>query len=252
MTPAIVQALETADQLCPSDYANLQRPTEPALANAQPGNPVSHTQLINLSKLLKKHAPTTLSSLLAHTSLYTPPAPPRAPKSPEYTALMARLRADQEALSYARMLHPPPPRESFSARFPSAANFSVGASAAPDSLDDDLSYEDVHRQIILIINILVSIVCVAVFVWVAARHWSVGKRLGLSMAGSVGIAVAEVVVYAGYVRKVQDAKRVERRKPEIKEIVRSWVIDKGDEKEEVVVVAKGEADGVRFRRGKHR
>jgi D-arabinose 1-dehydrogenase-like Zn-dependent alcohol dehydrogenase len=95
-------------------------------------------------------------------------------------------------------------------------------------------------------------VCVAVFIWVAARHWSVGKRLGLSLAGSFGIAVAEVAVYSGYVRKVQEAKRKERKKPEIKEIVKSWVIDKGGEKEGVVTGKDGDGDGVRFRKGKHR
>ncbi|KAJ8105727.1 hypothetical protein OPT61_g10006 [Boeremia exigua] len=52
-------------------------------------------------------------------------------------------------------------------------HFSIGVDEV-----DDVSYEEVHRQIILIINVLISIVCVAVFVWVAARHWSVGKRLG--------------------------------------------------------------------------
>lgn len=74
------------------------------------------------------------------------------------------------------------------------------------------------------------------------------------MCGAFGIAVAEVAVYAGYVRKVREAKRVERRKPEIKEIVRSWILDKGEEREGSVGVGgkEKEGDGVRFRKGKHR
>lgn len=168
---------------------------------------------------------------------------------------MSRLRAEEEARSYERMLHPPPTRETFSQRFPRAADYSIGASAPADSFEDDVSYDEVHRQIILIINILVSIVCVAVFIWIAARHWTVGKRLGLSMAGSLGIAVAEVAVYSGYVRKVKEAKMLERKKPEIKEIVKSWVLHKGGEEEtESVPVGKDkdDTDGVRFRKGKHR
>ncbi|KAH7080708.1 endoplasmic reticulum-based factor for assembly of V-ATPase-domain-containing protein [Paraphoma chrysanthemicola] len=264
MTPGIVRALAEAERLAPDEFGKLQPADESVLADAKPGNPISHSQLIDLSKLLKKHVsqlphddedsvPTTLAALLTSTHVYTPPPPPAPQKSASYTALMARLRAEEEARTYERMLHPPPTRETFTQRFPRApVDFSIGASAPLDS-DDDLSYEEVHRQIILIINILISIVCVAVFIWVAARHWTVGKRLGLSLAGSLGIAVAEVAVYAGYVRKVHEAKVTEKKKPEIKEIVKSWVLDKGEEKESVMLSGKDkDVDGVRFRKGKHR
>lgn len=269
MTPGIVRALQRAETRSPELYTNLPRPNEPSLADAKPGNPISHAQLIDLSKLLKSQSPgldhnhdsenddipTTLASLLQNTTIYIPPPPAPPAKSAEYKALMARLRAEEEAKSYERMLHSPPTRETFAQRFPSApAAFSLGATAAPASEDDELTYEEVHRQIILIINILISIVCVAVFVWVAARHWTVGKRLGMSMGGAFAIAVAEVAVYAGYVRKVKEAKRTERRKPEIKEIVRSWIIDKGQETEgsNSATGKEKDGDGVRFRKGKHR
>ncbi|KAH4177077.1 hypothetical protein HBH43_047490 [Parastagonospora nodorum] len=281
MTPGIVRALARAEEASPDDFAKLQRPEDPTLADSKPGNPISHSQLIDLSKLLKKlpsdelpsqdedtqknksnddsitandpsntstdtiSTPTTLSSLLAHTKIYTPPPAPAPEKSPQYTALMARLRAAEEARTYEKMLHPPPTRESFTQRFPSAPIFASHSTPA-ESEEDELTYDEVHRQIILIINILISIVCVACFVWVAARHWSVGKRLGLSLASSLGVAVAEVAVYGGYVRKVKDAKAREKKKPEIKEIVRSWVLDKGEEKESVI------DEGVRKRKGKHR
>lgn len=305
MTPGIVRALGRVEAVSPDDFAELRRPEEPALTEPRAGNPISHVQLIDLSKLLKKHAtsinthdletkrgthannddvskadtklentsdhnieqptitstpiveptPTTLSALLHGTQIYIPPAPTIPTKSPQYLALMSRLRAEEEARSYSRMLHPPPTRETFNQRFPSAPAFSLGSNLSSSALDDDdTSYDEVHRQIILIINILVSIVCVAVFIWIAARHWSVGKRLGLSMAGSFGIAVAEVAVYGGYVRKVREAKMRERKKPEIKEIVQSWVLHKGVEEEDVTTTTgggKGEGD-VRRRKGKHR
>ncbi|KAH7555767.1 hypothetical protein BM1_06293 [Bipolaris maydis] len=274
MTPGIVRAVAKAEELSPDDYASLQRTDEPTLAHATPGNPISHSQLVDLSKLLKKHLPRqsldepsasdeatkdaeepiprTLASLLTSTTVYTPPPPPKPAKTPEYEALMARLRAEQEALSYERMLHPPPTRETFSQRFPHAPEpFSIGARQTT-SEEDDLSYEEVHRQIILIINILISIVCVAVFIWVAARHWTVGSRLGLSMGGSLGIAVAEVAVYSGYVRKVKEAKRLEKKKPEIKEIVKTWVLGDEGEGAEATGWKEKDGDGVRFRKGKHR
>ncbi|KAJ4334795.1 hypothetical protein N0V87_006599 [Didymella glomerata] len=259
MTPGIVRALSQAEAALPELHAQLQKPSEPSLALPAPGNPVSHSQLIDLSKLVKQlpqddadvETPRTLAALLLNTTLYIPPPPPKPTQTPEYHALMARLRASQEQQTYEAMLNPPPTRESFSSRFPNARNrmpphFSIGVDEV-----DDVSYEEVHRQIILIINVLISVVCVAVFVWVAARHWSVGKRLGLSMGSSVAVAVAEVVVYSGYVRKVAEAKRVEKKKPEIKEIVASWVLDESGEREGAAT-GKEKDDGVRYRKGKHR
>ncbi|KAI4638887.1 hypothetical protein J4E93_009637 [Alternaria ventricosa] len=274
MTPGIVRAVAKAKDLSADDYEKLQHADEPSLAEPEVGKPISHSQLIDLSKLLKKHVdkdikdtkdtsettedtssptPTTLAALLHNTTIYIPPPPPKPTQTPEYHALMRRLRAEQEALSYERMLHPPPTRESFSQRFPRAPEpFSIGATQTT-SEEDELSYEEVHRQIILIINILVSVVCVAVFIWVAARHWSVGSRLGLSMGGSLGIAVAEVAVYRGYVRKVREAKRLEKKKPEIKEIVKTWVLGEDDGKEgDTTGWKEKDVDGVRFRKGKHR
>lgn len=270
MTPGIVRAVTRVEQIAPANFAKLQRANEPTLRQPKPGNPVSHSQLIELSKLLKTHAaslsrstgaqdeepiPLTLNLLLAHATIYIPPPPPKPTQTPEYHALMARLRAQEEALSYERMLHPPPTRETFTQRFPRApAAFSLGSTPqhnASFSDEDDLSYEEVHRQIILIINVLVSIVAVAVFIWVAARHWTVGTRLGLSMGGSGAVAIAEVAVYSGYVRKIREAKRLEKKKPEIKEIVKSWVIDKADGEATGIKEQKLD-DGVRFRKGKHR
>ncbi|EDU41722.1 conserved hypothetical protein [Pyrenophora tritici-repentis Pt-1C-BFP] len=272
MTPGIVRAVTRARDAVPDEFAKLQRPEEPVLVEPKAGHPIAHSQLIDLSKLLKKHAPydtesskgteevvketpITLAALLQNTTIYTPPPPPKPAQTPEYQALMARLRAEQEALSYERMLHPTPTRESFSQRFPRAPEpFSIGATHKASAEEDDVSYEEVHRQIILIINILVSIVCVAVFIWVAARSWSVGSRLGLSMGGAAGIAIAEVAVYGGYVRKVREAKRLEKKKPEIKEIVKTWVLGEHADAAEGDTTGwkEKDGDGVRFRKGKHR
>lgn len=284
LTPGAVRAIKTAERIAPDEHADLQRSDDPSLADPKPGDPVSHRQLIDLSKLLRKHAakipiasedstqtepqdqssekstpsalPTTLDALLRGTTVYVPPPPPKKEPTPEYKALMARLRAEEEARVYQRMINPDPlaKSETFSQRFPSAsAPFSL--STPYDHIEeDDLSYEEVHRQIVLIINVLVSIVACAVFIWVAARHWSVPKRLGLSMGGSGAVAIAEVVVYSGYMRRAQEAKKKEQKKPERKKVMHSWVID-GSSKDSNNVSStatdKGE-DGIRYRKGKHR
>jgi hypothetical protein len=262
VTPGIAQAIAQTATHAPDELQVMQKPDEPTLADAQPGSPISHSQLITLAKLLKRisaspsstpHDATetpTLAVLLRNTTIYVSPPPPKKAPTPEYQALMARLRAQEEAAAYERMLNPPPARETFSQRFPSSrTQFSIGVDE-----EDDVSFEEVHRQIILIINVLVSIICVAVFIWVAARHWTVGKRLGLSMGSSAAVAIAEVAVYSGYVRKVKEAKRLEKKKPEIKEIVQSWVLDGVGTKEASLSTGAKEAadDGVRYRKGKHR
>lgn len=284
MTPATVRALSRAGAVAPEELAELQLLSEPSLADPAPGEPVSHSQLIALSKLLKKHAPkggipaegahdaressateegslpeedtvpASLDALLRGSRIYIPPPPPKKEPTPEYVALMARLRAEEEARAYERMLHPNPLAkvETFSQRFPATPPFSIGTHNDVD--EDEVSYAEVHRQIILIINVLVSIVACSVFIWVAARHWSAPKRLGLSMGGSLAVAVAEVVVYSGYVRRVAEAKRREKKKPEIKEIVRSWAIDGGIKDDlSIASASKDKADDlVRYRKGKHR
>ncbi|CAI6334618.1 unnamed protein product [Periconia digitata] len=306
MTPPIVRALRRIEEVVPLDFAKLQLPSEPTLAHPQPGHPISHSQLIDLSKLLKKHAfevntaeagkganaavrqdsveplsqaqveetsqkedgesqtkdiPTTLDALLRGSSVYQAPPSPKKEQSPEYKALMARLRAEEEAREYERMLNPftrsyshLPKSQTFSQRFPNAPysppNFSVGTQSTSE--DDELSYADVHRQVILIINVLVSVVACAIFIWMASWHWSAPKRLGLSMGGSGAVAIAEVVVYNGYVRKVAEAKRLEKKKPEIKEIVQSWVIERSDGTSKEVPTYNKTDDGVRYRKGKHR
>lgn len=142
---------------------------------------------------------------------------------------MQRLRRQEEERQYERMINPVHPPETFGQRFPNAASTfnpatSHGASAADEV--DDVTYADVNRQMILIINVLISIITCSVFIWVAARRWSVPSRLGLSMSGSGLVAAAEVAIYMGYIRRLNDARQKEVKKVEQKEIVETWVTDK--------------------------
>lgn len=142
---------------------------------------------------------------------------------------MARLRREEEARAYERMINPPPPVESFSDRFPLTSNAKLFPSATrTDTDDDEITYADINRQMALIINILVSIVACSVAIWMASSHWSTPKRLGLSMGGSGMIGIGEVVVYAGYIRRLKEAREKEKKQVELKEVMDTWVIG-GDE-----------------------
>ena len=94
--------------------------------------------------------------------------------------------------------------------------------------DEEMTYADVNRQVALIINVLVSIVACGVALWMAARHWSVPSRLGLSMGGGGLVGVAEVAIYAGYLRRLTEAKQKEKKKTEKKEVFETWVIGRSE------------------------
>ena len=144
---------------------------------------------------------------------------------------MSRLREEEEARAYERMMNPLPPPETFSQHFPGSSVAQVfPAATAIKEEEDEITYAEINRQIALIINVLVSIVACSVAIWMAARHWSTPSRLGLSMGGSGVVGLAEVVVYAGYLRRVKEAKAREKKKPEIKEVIGTWVISSGQEK----------------------
>lgn len=144
---------------------------------------------------------------------------------------MARLRREEEARAYARMTNPPRPLETFEQRFPNSSSSKLFADdQAQVGEDDEMTYADVNRQMALIINILVSIVACSIALWLVASSWSTPSRLVLSMAGSILVAVAETVVYAGYLRRVREAREKGKKQVEIKEIIKTWVIGRDDEK----------------------
>ncbi|OCL02794.1 hypothetical protein AOQ84DRAFT_228440 [Glonium stellatum] len=260
MTPAIVATILKCQELDPESLIKFQLPSEPSLAEPEVGNPISHSQLIDISKLVKNHPGQInlsphLDGLLRGSKIYTPPTEPKPEPTSEYKALMARLRKEEEARAYERMLSPVSSPKSSIRHYPTIANASLYSTAVDRTEDEDeVTYADVNRQIILIINVLISIVACSVFIWIAARHWSTPKRLGLSMAGSGVIAVAEVVIYGGYVRRVQEAKQREKKKPEIKSILESWVIDGASEKENISMKSPADKsdETLRHRKGKHR
>lgn len=160
---------------------------------------------------------------------------------------MARLRREEEDRAYERMINPPLPTETFSQRFPNSSHAALFPTALADvGEDDEVSYADVNRQMALILNILISIVACSVAIWLAARHWSTPARLGLSMGGSGMIGIAEVVVYAGYLRRIKEAREKGKKDVEIKEIVKTWVIGgeekKTDRNEVILIDSKGSKD----------
>ena len=170
---------------------------------------------------------------------------------------MARLRREEETRAYERMINPPTPAETFAQRYPTSSNsklFSATTQADIDE-DDQVTYLDINRQMALIINILISIVACSVAIWLAARHWSTPTRLGLSMGGSGMIGVAEAVVYAGYLRRLKEAREKGKKEIEIKKIIKTWVIsseeqEQSQDRSKLIITKKGYDESIRQRRNK--
>ena len=147
---------------------------------------------------------------------------------------MARLRREEEDRAYERMINPIQPTETFSQRFPQSPHAYLFPQAQQDiDENDEFTYADINRQMALIINIVISIVACSVALWLAARHWSTPSRLGLSMGGSGAVAVAEAVVYAGYLRRLKEAREKGKKHVEIKEIIKTWVIGSDEKAAEI-------------------
>lgn len=163
---------------------------------------------------------------------------------------MARLRRDEEERKYQRMVSSPNPLDSqtrsFAQQFPLAEQFAqINRPSNKDDMgDDDVLMNDVHRQVVLVINFLVTIFGCAATLWVLARWWSTPARMLLTMGGTLLVAVAEVAVYSGYVWHLGQAKKNEAKLKEVKEIVQTWVVGKEEEDEKgSEEVGEGEGKG---------
>lgn len=90
MTSTVVRAIHEARKIAEDELRELCMPGEPSLEKAEVGNPISHGQLIGLSKLLRNHVNQllerdvdgelevyTLDELLKGSEFYIPPPPPK-------------------------------------------------------------------------------------------------------------------------------------------------------------------------------
>ena len=236
--PLPEQSLETTSQLKPprsyfEHYETLSDILDGPIENSlEIGNPISHAQVLELSKELKKNniEPYHLDALLRGSNIWV--APRSKPKEPtsEYKALMARLRKEQEARQYQEMINPTTPVQDPSQNLPrsSAANaFTSTAAYIEDSSDDEATYADIKRQVTLIINVLVSIVACSFALWKVSRWWSTPARLAISFGGSILVAVAEVAIYWAYIFKVKESIKTEKKIKEVKTVERTWVVGPG-------------------------
>ncbi|BCR94536.1 TMEM199/VMA12 family protein [Aspergillus luchuensis] len=206
----------------------------------------------------------TLNSLLRGTKVYVPPPPKKPEPSPEYLALKARLLAAAETDAYNRMTSSFSSSSFFppSSRTPASTKPSIFTSSTPtlEALhnkhnpknDDDNGTDPLTPGLVL--NIFLSVLITGFSVYWAlrsfrspemlvstvARVWR-GKGTGqgvsesvkvlVSLGAAVVVGVAEVMIYAIYLRKVEVARGRERRVKERKVVVGSERVGGGKSRE---------------------
>lgn len=95
-------------------------------------------------------------------------------------------------------------------------------------VDDDWNparaHKEVRSHITTIFNIFISVVSVVYAVW----YWTSSSvrmkdsyRVLLCLFAGILILVAEVVVYLGYLNKIEDARVRERSKKEVKKVIQT-------------------------------
>lgn len=139
------------------------------------------------------------------------------------------------------MINPPAKHETFNDRFPNAASSYVAVNKPmtyADTGDDEVTLNEVHRQVMLILNFMASILGVAGTLWVVARWWSLPARIFLTLFGSIVVAIAEVGVYWAYVWKMDKGNTKEKTLKEKKEVIQTWVVGSEEKDDSVLVKEK--------------
>ncbi|KAL2441608.1 hypothetical protein ABEF95_015822 [Exophiala dermatitidis] len=216
-TPRILDAI--------SSLSSSERSSLPSPLPTTPGSPIEHTSIIALARLLSRSrtqshpelnhtTPTppndfSLNTLLRGAHVYIPPLPPKPQPSPEYIALMARLRRDQERREYAALV-------------------SKRKHPVEDDEDEEAQKDEISPSLVL--NILLSVVMCAAAMFYLTRWWgNDGLRVLVSLFSGIIVGVSEVTVYAGYLRKVRLSKHKERAKREKKVFIGEY---RGGEEED--------------------
>ncbi|KAL1884143.1 hypothetical protein VTK73DRAFT_6812 [Phialemonium thermophilum] len=260
MTPSIVEGLRIRREGSVAPDGGAQAETigtdeHQSLEDPAVGNPISHRQILDLWKHIRSSTVDgfSLEELLRGTSIYKPPPPPRPEPSDEYKALMARLRREEEERVYERMTRQVPGTETFLERFPSSAHMArVFAEVhrpikAADVGDDGevinaAAYRDVQKQLMLVLNLLLSIFGVAGALWVLARWWSTPARLFLAMGGSIMVGIVEVSLYCGYLWHVGQARKKESKVREVKDVLQTWMVGTDGAEDPAVAKVKDLSD----------
>lgn len=155
---------------------------------------------------------------------------PVKPKTKEYTEQMIKLRNLELERQYQEMVK----KESIYDK--TLLIHKENRLGAKQDIDDEMLTpsrfaKQVKEQLTTVVNIIFTSSSVAYAVWYwtrsSMRDSNISFRLFLSLIFGLVALVAEVVVYNGYHRRINEAKAKERKQKEKKKIVETTIIQKG-------------------------
>ncbi|CRG85684.1 hypothetical protein PISL3812_02714 [Talaromyces islandicus] len=239
-TPTIVAALHA---LPASARAELNLAATPPPV----GEPISHEEVVSLARAFARPEQQhenengrqyTLNELLRGSDVYTPPPAPKPEPTPEYLALKRRLQSLAEEQAYNQLIAPSSTHTNPykpSPIFTSPQDALLLQAEAESAADNDPLSPS------FVLNVFMSILLCGFATFWALKNFQTPSFMALrskqkpvagSAAGSeplfvlismfVGllVGVAEVVVYAAYLRKVAQAKAKEKSFRERKEVIK--------------------------------
>lgn len=134
------------------------------------------------------------------------------PKSKQFLKSMEVLRLRAKEEEYQRLVRPSPHQTLYEEKF-DAEHLSPAQAA-----------KEVKSHITTIFNILISVASVVYAIWYwTSTSWAIrdSYRVLLCLFFGLLVLIAEVVVYMGYLNKIEDAKIRERNKKEVKKVIRT-------------------------------
>ncbi|RKP32701.1 putative vacuolar ATPase assembly integral membrane protein [Metschnikowia bicuspidata] len=172
---------------------------------------ISHT---NLVAFYKRCCPTPSLLLLLNTTKMVPRknTPVNPPKTKEFLRFMEWLRLVKMEHAYQQLVNPKP---------------ALGT-LYENMLDEEpynpaRAHKEVRSHITTIFNIFISVASVVYAIWYWTHtSWRLrdSYRVLLCLFFGIVVLVAEVVVYMGYLNKIDAARAKERLKKEVKSVVR--------------------------------
>lgn len=174
-------------------------------------NYITHEDLINF---YQEFGPTSsLIELIKKTKLVIPNKNivESKPKSKDFLESMEKLRLKAKEDEYQRLIRPPGEYETL---------YEIDR----ENWTPAQAHKEMKSQVTTIINILISVASVVYAIWYwTDTSWGLedSYRVLLCIFFGLLILVAEVVVYMGYLNKIEEAKVRERSKKEVKSIVRT-------------------------------
>lgn len=173
---------------------------------------ISHRELINFYQAC--HPTPSLLSLIRQTKLHIPLYETyKQPKTKEFLQMMERLRLEEQESEYKKLINPAP------------EHTTLYDTTNQEYVSPAQAHKELKNQLTTIVNVFISVGSVSYAVWYwTASSWGLrdSYRVLLTVFFGLLVLVAEVVVYMGYLNKIEEARQKEYKKTEVKKVIKSY------------------------------